>query len=40
MTKPAAFGLGLAVGAWIFPLTQILTNAAAGRGLLYPKDDR
>jgi hypothetical protein len=43
MTTRRAFALGFAAGsaiaAWAFPLAQILTNTAAGRGLLYPKDD-
>lgn len=44
MTTRRAYLLGLGTGAalaaWVFPLAQILTNTAAGRGLLYPKDDQ
>ncbi|WP_374457700.1 hypothetical protein [Nocardioides sp.] len=44
MTGRQGFALGFAAGAglaaWVFPLAHYLTNAADGRGLLYPKDDR
>lgn len=44
MTGRRGFALGFAAGAglaaWVFPLAHFVTSAAAGRGLLYPKDDR
>lgn len=38
MTARRGFVLGMAVGAWFYPLCQYLTNQAAGRGMLDIKE--
>ncbi len=40
MSGRKGFLLGAAAGVWFVPLVQSLVNVAAGRGLLYPKENR